>query len=135
MGVDAVSAAPLPRVAARRRPVVTVIQGGTLSGEHRRRHTDAALDAARIVDALGTRAPVPPPAVDRDGLRLDVLVLGVSGPAAPEGPTRVRPTARTSTSFGTPSASISLGGARAPRGERREEARALTILGQKWTRA
>ena len=30
---------------------------------------------------------------------------------------------------------VSLGGARAPRGERREEARALTILGQKWTRA
>ena len=31
--------------------------------------------------------------------------------------------------------SVSLGGARAPQGERREEARALTILGQKWTRA
>ena len=81
MGVDAVSAASLPRVAARRRPVVTVTQGGTLSGEHRRRHTDAALDAARIVDVLGIRAPVPPPAVDRDGLRMDVVVLGVSGPA------------------------------------------------------
>ena len=74
--LHAVSAAPLPRVAARRRPVVTVTQGGTLSGEHCRRHTDAALDAPRIVDVLGTRAPVPPPAVDRDGLRMDVVVLG-----------------------------------------------------------
>ena len=43
-----------------RRPEAGVPQDGVRSGEHRLGHTDAALDASRVVDVLRAHAPWPP---------------------------------------------------------------------------
>ena len=78
---------PLPRSPGHgRRPEAGVPQDGVRSGEHRLGHTDAALDASRVVDVLRAHATVAPSAVDVDGLRMHVAVLRICSASAPERP-------------------------------------------------